>query len=300
MNDRNRFKRPRPARPGPDRNPIHNVRGPDASARDPRQRERPVARGVDAGYQVIDEHIRRGQEAAYQARRTRPRQSQSKYAPFREEMGRSGLGDLFWMWVEFMQRFPLGNFGPFGRGPARARAHAHAQGGWAPFFEDEQGAATPDEEWEEQWDSRDEGAEDEPALPDMPDVRDEDDDDDSAWDPPSEAQPFREEQKSHRPKETRSAPRMQASMDIASKRPVQVTLDVAPEACNRTLAIHGLNAIGPDARPLAGVEIETRGNIVVLRVRIADEQQAGPYAGIILDRASNEPLGTLSLVIAEA
>lgn len=91
------------------------------------------------------------------------------------------------------------------------------------------------------------------------------------------------------------------SVEIASARPARVTLDLRPHAARLGLVTHGLRAMDAAKPPLTDISFEPardngRG---CLRVRVPDAQPSDIYTGVLIDRDSGEPCGTLSVRIAE-
>jgi hypothetical protein len=87
------------------------------------------------------------------------------------------------------------------------------------------------------------------------------------------------------------------SLDIQSKRRTEITLDLKPKSWTTVLDVHDLRSAGAGAHRLVGITAtclpdERR---VVFRIRIPDRQPAGTYSGIVVDRSSNLPRGTLSV-----
>jgi hypothetical protein len=94
---------------------------------------------------------------------------------------------------------------------------------------------------------------------------------------------------------------MALSVEVASVRPVQVSVELRPNSETQPLVALGLNAV--DSRKPALTEItfvpdEDRGR-VKLRIRIPDSQPSGNYSGVIVNRDSGEARGTLSIRIAD-
>lgn len=293
MSDRNQFKRPPAVRTEPYRNPMHPRKSSAEKARRPQTNGRPADHGVDLGYQVIDEHLRRGHEAAQRARRGVREPSRMLF----REASRLGLTDLLWMWIELLQRLPLGDLAPFRRRSSRAR------GGWAPFFEDELEEADRDDRWAEEEYAEEEWPEDDVSDEDMADPtwdphkprhaqrHEQYEDDDDADDVENDAQDVKYERA--------ASPRVKAALQIASRRPVLVSLDLAPDAPRRSLAIHAFHCVDGGTQSLSDVDISVRADLVVFRLNITDEQQAGRYVGIVLDSDSKEAVGTVSVTITE-
>jgi hypothetical protein len=91
------------------------------------------------------------------------------------------------------------------------------------------------------------------------------------------------------------------SFDINARRPTKVLLDLRADANAATLGTPGLHALNGDAAPLTEIAFArgARGQMPGLTVRIPDEQPPGTYTGVVVDRETNEPRGTLSIRLSE-
>jgi len=91
------------------------------------------------------------------------------------------------------------------------------------------------------------------------------------------------------------------SLEIASARPVQVSLDLREHSEALPLISLGLRAVDENKPPLNDISFApatTRGAIR-LRISVPDSHPPGTYSGVIVNRDSGETLGTLSISIAE-
>jgi hypothetical protein len=88
-------------------------------------------------------------------------------------------------------------------------------------------------------------------------------------------------------------------IEIASTRMTRVTVDLAPHVGMSNLAIGGLQALEAEKPPLQEIALATEpgSNRTVLRIRVPEDQPAGVYSGVIVDRESGEPRGTITLRI---
>jgi hypothetical protein len=88
-------------------------------------------------------------------------------------------------------------------------------------------------------------------------------------------------------------------IEIASTRMTRVTVDLVPQAGAAHLAIGGLQALEPDKPSLKEIAfaIEPGSQRAIVRIRVPDGQPAGVYSGVIVDRESGEPRGTVTLRI---
>ncbi|MEA2679135.1 MAG: hypothetical protein QOK03_857 [Candidatus Binataceae bacterium] len=89
------------------------------------------------------------------------------------------------------------------------------------------------------------------------------------------------------------------SIEIASARMTRVTIDLAPHATAANLATTGLHAIEPERPALSDVTftIDAPANRSIVRIRVPDNQPAGVYNGVIVDKDSGEARGNLTVHI---
>jgi hypothetical protein len=99
-----------------------------------------------------------------------------------------------------------------------------------------------------------------------------------------------------RPAATMGAPIV---VEIASSRMTRITVDLAPSALVSHLAIGGLQALEPEKPPLKEISLtgDAGSNRAVVRIRVPENQPAGVYSGVIVERESGEPRGTITLRI---
>ncbi len=90
---------------------------------------------------------------------------------------------------------------------------------------------------------------------------------------------------------------VRASIEVASARPIEVSLDLRPEAAGVPLVVHDLRAAAPDLPRLTGVVLEP-GDPPRLRLRVPDDQPAGVYHGVVVDERTSRALGTVSVRVA--
>ncbi len=93
---------------------------------------------------------------------------------------------------------------------------------------------------------------------------------------------------------------MSVSVEIISTRPSQVTVDLHPNAHVQTLGTSGLYAAEPNKPPLTDITFEPSfiAGQVLVRIRIPEGQAADVYSGVIVDKKTNLPQGTLSVRIS--
>ena len=85
--------------------------------------------------------------------------------------------------------------------------------------------------------------------------------------------------------------------ELSSSRRTQVTLEIKPQAVTVMPVVHALHAANPALPPLAGVrfQFDPASAAPVLHVDVPDSQPAGTYMGVVVDSATEEPCGTLSV-----
>jgi hypothetical protein len=90
------------------------------------------------------------------------------------------------------------------------------------------------------------------------------------------------------------------SVELRSSRPAQVTVDLRPYAPGCELVTAGLYAVDSAIPPLREVRFESPLGTgpVVLRIRVPDEQPPEVYTGVIVDKKTNLPQGTVSVRVA--
>jgi len=89
------------------------------------------------------------------------------------------------------------------------------------------------------------------------------------------------------------------SIEIASVRPVQVSLDLRENPESSALVCLGLRAVDEAKPPLNGISLtpETTRDALTLRIPIPDAHPPGIYSGVIVDGNTGETRGTLSVRI---
>ncbi len=104
-----------------------------------------------------------------------------------------------------------------------------------------------------------------------------------------------------RPGSTPNPEATPVSIEVLSMRPVQVSIELRPNSDAQSLVALGLNSVDskkPSVTDISFVPDNVRGR-VKLRIRIPDNQPPGTYNGVIVNRDSSEPRGTLSIRIAD-
>ena len=88
----------------------------------------------------------------------------------------------------------------------------------------------------------------------------------------------------------------QFGVELSSNRRVTVMLDIRPRSEKYTPLVHALHASDPASPPLTHVRFKVGPTFApVLHVEIDDSQPAETYSGVVVDAATNEPCGTLSV-----
>jgi hypothetical protein len=86
-------------------------------------------------------------------------------------------------------------------------------------------------------------------------------------------------------------------IDLQSRRPVEISVDLRPSPGKRSFVAHDLRATSPSLPRVAGPRIETQADRLVVRVRVPDRQPPGVYSGLIIDEKTNLPCGSLTLQV---
>ena len=91
------------------------------------------------------------------------------------------------------------------------------------------------------------------------------------------------------------------AIEVTSRRPAQVTLDLPVPASAAALSIAPLRGLERDQPPLADVAlvVSATDGRTILRVRISDTHPPGLYTGVVADRVSGEPRGTVSVRLGQ-
>jgi len=88
-------------------------------------------------------------------------------------------------------------------------------------------------------------------------------------------------------------------IEVASMRPTQVVLDLPSYPDHYTPIVHHLYASDPDLPPLREISFQRDKKSArhVLRLKIPKRHPAAVYTGVIVDKETNSPKGTLSVRI---
>ena len=88
-------------------------------------------------------------------------------------------------------------------------------------------------------------------------------------------------------------------IDIACDRPTRVSLDLRPHCDSTTLLCQALRALDAEKPPITEVTFERAADgALSLRVRVPDGHPVGVYFGAVIDPATVQPRGTLSVSVA--
>lgn len=90
-------------------------------------------------------------------------------------------------------------------------------------------------------------------------------------------------------------------LEIVARQPTEVSLDLQPEAAQRAVVVHALRAADGSKPRLREVEFRPAAGEApaCLRLVIPPAQPAGIYSGLLVDAASNRPVGTVSVEVGE-
>jgi hypothetical protein len=85
-------------------------------------------------------------------------------------------------------------------------------------------------------------------------------------------------------------------VEVASLWPTEVWIDLRPEVAHAAVVVQALRAVDPAVPRLDDVAFTNGGNDPPLfRVRIPPSQPAGVYNGLLIDRETSRPVGTVSV-----
>ena len=92
------------------------------------------------------------------------------------------------------------------------------------------------------------------------------------------------------------------SLEIESSQPTETTIDLRRRAIDQPADVQPLSSDDPAAPRITGVSIAAlpKAGRVLVRVRVPPTQPTGVYRGLIIDRTSNLPCGTLAIRVGTA
>lgn len=87
------------------------------------------------------------------------------------------------------------------------------------------------------------------------------------------------------------------AVEVASNRRVLINLQLPPQTDAYVPAVHALHAGDPECPPLTAIafRVDPASGAAILEVNVPDQQPPALYSGVVVDRATNEPKGTLSV-----
>lgn len=83
------------------------------------------------------------------------------------------------------------------------------------------------------------------------------------------------------------------SVEIEARGHTKVMLDLAAKAIEGHLHVPALYSLDGQNPPMTRITFDG----LAMRIEIPDEQPAGTYSGVVVDRRTNEPRGTLSVLL---
>jgi hypothetical protein len=239
------------------------VRGPDADGANAAPKaDDVIVRSVELGYRVIDEYIKRGQAAAR-------RMQQGTYGASdaaRDVQGVAGqlvrsATDLAGAWAEF---FALASRDGWPQANGTNGHGATTGNGHAPAAGFDVAAMLA-------------------SLPVPPPPRPPTAPAASPAPPPPTPAP--------------TAP-LRVRLSVRAARPVETSLDVRPMPADHRLVMQALRT--SDGARIDDVKVERGDGVAVIAVRIDAAQPAGEYVALVIDDATNVPVGELTIVLPPA
>ncbi len=91
------------------------------------------------------------------------------------------------------------------------------------------------------------------------------------------------------------------AIEVDSKRPTTVTLDLRPGSQARALGNQPLSDPDPDKPPLRDVLFEPPGDDspLTIKIRVPESHPAGVFSAVVFEREGGQPQGTLSVAITD-
>jgi hypothetical protein len=88
-------------------------------------------------------------------------------------------------------------------------------------------------------------------------------------------------------------------VEVVAARPVEVAVDLRAERVTGTVRAHALRSTDPRKPRLTdvGFRSDDGTSAPVLRIGVPDDHPAGTYEGLLLDEATNRPVGTVRVVL---
>lgn len=88
------------------------------------------------------------------------------------------------------------------------------------------------------------------------------------------------------------------SVEVSSVRPARVTLDLRPHSEGMALVCRALHDVDAAKPPLTDVAFALASGVPGVSVRVPEGQPAGVYIGAVVDVATQEPRGTLTVRVS--
>lgn len=94
-------------------------------------------------------------------------------------------------------------------------------------------------------------------------------------------------------------PSRSPAIEVVATQPTQVTLDLQPGSEGLNLATYGLLASDPQKPPLTDITFQPASDKtrLLLRIRVPEGQLPDTYTGVVVDKSTNLPRGTLTVRI---
>lgn len=89
------------------------------------------------------------------------------------------------------------------------------------------------------------------------------------------------------------------TIEVASARPVQASIQLQEGVESSSLRTYGLHALDQNKPPLVNIVFAPMDGTIKVGISIPDGQPAGLYSGVIVDSGTGEARGTLSVAVAE-
>ena len=96
--------------------------------------------------------------------------------------------------------------------------------------------------------------------------------------------------------------RTRVVVEVVSRQPTEVALDLRPETPVGPFVVHGLRDPDPEKPRLTDVTLRTDGDggPFALRIRVPDDQPEGTYSGVIVEERTSRPVGTVTVRLARS
>ncbi len=88
---------------------------------------------------------------------------------------------------------------------------------------------------------------------------------------------------------------LRVRLQVSATRPVETALELRPVPADHVLVVHALR--GPGAARIDDVRVATSEGAAVIAIRVAATAPPGHYAGLVFDDATNVPVGEVTVVV---